>query len=205
MRCLCGLFLTAAFLIPAAVVQAGEGPDDRALSSNPSLSVIGKAPAFTLLDTSGKTVQLADYHGQVLLLAFVFTSCPGVCPMISRQMALLQGALKQGHLFGSQASMVSVTVDPETDTAPVLEKYARSYGADPSGWKFLREAPQKIKVTLKAYDEWTRRLPKGDLDHPARVYLIDQQGDIREIYSLAFFNEKQAFIDVDTLIKLPQR
>lgn len=103
-------------------------------------------------------------------------------------------------MFGRQASMVSVTVDPETDTAPVLENYARSYGADRSGWKFLREAPPKIKVTLKAYDEWTRRLPKGDLDHPARVYLIDQQGDIREIYSLAFFNEKQALLDIRKLL-----
>jgi protein SCO1/2 len=83
----------------------------------------------------------------------------------------------------------------------VLAKYASTYGADPSGWKFLREEPQKIKVTLKAYDEWTKRLPKGDLDHPARVYLIDQRGDIREIYSLAFFNEKQAHLDILALTK----
>lgn len=201
MRTVSGVVLLVAFLIPAATVQAWERLDDRALSSNPSLSVIGKAPEFTLLDTSGKTVRLADYHGQVVLLAFVFTSCPGVCPMISRQMALLQGALKESHLFGRQTSMLSVTVDPETDTAPVLAKYASTFGADPSGWKFLREAPQKIKVTLKAYDEWTKRLPKGDLDHPARVYLIDPQGDIREIYSLAFFNEKQAHLDILALMK----
>lgn len=195
------LVLASALLVSSVAPHAGEPSGDRTLSSNPSLSVIGKAPAFTLLDTSGKTVRLADYHGQVVLLAFVFTSCPGVCPLISRQMALLQEALKEGHVFGRQASMVSITVDPETDTAPVLAKYANFYGADPSGWKFLREAPQKIKVTLKAYDEWTRRLPKGDLDHPARVYLIDQQGDIREIYSLAFFNEKQAHLDILALMK----
>ena len=53
---------------------------------------------------------------------------------------------------------------------------------------------------LKAYDEWTKRLPKGELDHPARVYLIDQKGNIRDIYSLAFFNEKQALIDMRTLL-----
>jgi protein SCO1/2 len=193
--------MASVLLIPSVASHAGEDADDRALSSNPSLSVIGKAPAFTLLDTSGKTVRLADYRGQVVLLAFVFTSCPGVCPMISRQMALLQGALKEGHVFGREASMVSVTVDPETDTAPVLETYANSYGADPSGWKFLRETPEKIKVTLKAYDEWTRRLPKGDLDHPARVYLVDPNGNIREIYSLAFFNEKQARLDILALLQ----
>lgn len=42
--------------------------------------------------------------------------------------------------------------------------------------------------------------PKGELDHPARVYLIDQRGNIREIYSLAFFNEKQALIDIKALL-----
>jgi len=53
-----------------------------------------------------------------------------------------------------------------------------------------------------AYDEWTRLLPntKGWLDHPARVYLVDPKGNIREIYSLAFFNEKQALIDMRVLL-----
>jgi len=53
---------------------------------------------------------------------------------------------------------------------------------------------------LKAYDEWTKLLPKGELDHPARVYLIDQSGNIREIYSLAFFNDQQALLDMRKLL-----
>ena len=78
--------------------------------------------------------------------------------------------------------------------------YAKTYGADPAGWRFLRETREKTKPVLKAYDEWTKLLPKGELDHPARVYLIDQNGNIREIYSLAFFNERQALIDMRKLI-----
>jgi protein SCO1/2 len=96
--------------------------------------------------------------------------------------------------------MLSVTIDPETDTAPVLAAYARQYGADPAGWRFLRESEEKTKPILDAYNEWTRKLPKGDVDHPARVYLVDPKGNIREIYSLAFFNEKQALIDMKALL-----
>jgi protein SCO1/2 len=96
--------------------------------------------------------------------------------------------------------MLSMTIDPETDTAPVLAAYAKQYGADPAGWRFLRESEEKTQPILKAYDEWTKKLPKGDLDHPARVYLIDPAGNIREIYSLAFFNEKQAVIDIKVLL-----
>jgi protein SCO1/2 len=82
----------------------------------------------------------------------------------------------------------------------VLTEYAQKFGADAAGWRFLRETPAKMRPVLKAYDEWTKLLPKGELDHPARVYLVDQKGNIREIYSLAFFNEKQALIDIRTLL-----
>ena len=194
-----------AVLLPLALCLMGSGlaadsPDEPAISGNPSLSVIGRAPEFSLRDPSGKPVRLSDYEGHVVLLAFVFTTCPGVCPLISKQMSALQERLKHERLFGTRANLVSVTVDPETDTATVLSKYAKSYGADPAGWRFLRETPEKTQPVLKAYDEWTKLLPKGEIDHPARVYLIDQGGNIREIYSLAFFNEKQALIDIKALL-----
>jgi protein SCO1/2 len=185
---------------PGSPLLAAETPREPAVSANPSLSIIAHAPGFTLRDTSGKAVQLSDYQGRIVLLAFIFTTCPGVCPLISRQMAALQAGLKEAGLFGRQANLVSVTVDPETDTAKVLAEYAQKFGADPAGWRFLRETPAKTQPVLKAYDEWTKLLPKGELDHPARVYLIDQKGNIREIYSLAFFNEKQALIDIQTLL-----
>ncbi len=191
------LWLTLAATPP---LYAAGAPTEPAVSANPNLSVIARAPDFALRDTKGSTVRLSDYRGRVVLLAFVFTTCPGVCPLISRQMAALQAGLKEAGLFGRQANLLSVSVDPETDTAKVLVEYAQKFGADAAGWRFLRETPEKTKPVLKAYDEWTKLLPKGELDHPARVYLIDRKGNIREIYSLAFFNEKQALIDIRTLL-----
>jgi len=172
------------------------------ISTNPSLPVIARAPQFTLRDTGGRAVRLSDYRGQVVLLAFIFTTCPGVCPLISTQMSALQAALKSDGVFPEKARLISVTVDPRTDTAEVLVRYAKMFKADFAGWAFLREEPQRLKPVLKAYDEWTRVLPKteGWIDHPARVYLVDRGGNIREIYSLAFFNEKQARIDIRALL-----
>jgi len=66
--------------------------------------------------------------------------------------------------------------------------------------RFLRDEPSKLKKVLAAYDEWTKLLPKGEIDHPARVYLIDSQGRIREIYSLSFFHERQAKLDILALL-----
>jgi protein SCO1/2 len=197
-RLFCLPALLAALTGPAG--SAADMPAEPAVSTTPSLSVIAKAPGFTLQDTAGKPVKLSDYRGRTVLLAFIFTTCPGVCPLISKQMEYLQGKLKSAGLFGRQAVMLSMTIDPETDTAPALAAYARQYGADPEGWRFLRDSEEKTQPVLKAYDEWTKKTRKGDLDHPARVYLIDQHGDIREIYSLAFFNEKQALIDIQALV-----
>ena len=191
------------FLGAAPPLFSADALPEPAVSANPALTVIARAPDFALRDTQGSTVRLSDYRGRVVLLAFVFTTCPGVCPLISRQMSALQAGLKEAGLFGKQANLLSVTVDPETDTAKVLAEYAQKFDADSAGWRFLRETPAKTKPVLKAYDEWTRLLPKGEIDHPARVYLIDQKANIREIYSLAFFNEKQALIDMRKLVLEP--
>ena len=198
MRCGAAIAVGGALAHALGAVAAPEP----AVSGNPSLSVIARAPPFTLRDTSGRAVRLSDYRGQVVLLAFIFTTCPGVCPLISTQMSALQAGLKAEGLFPGRAKLVSVTVDPKTDTAKVLSRYAKEFKADPAGWAFLREEPERLKPVLQAYDEWTRLLPKGKgwIDHPARVYLVDPNGNIREIYSLAFFNEKQALIDMRTLL-----
>jgi cytochrome oxidase Cu insertion factor (SCO1/SenC/PrrC family) len=116
-------------------------------------------------------------------------------------------AVRQGaRLTGSpetrgRARILSVTVDPERDTAEALARYARRFGADPRVWSFLRDAPDRLRPVLAAYDEWTRRLPDGEIDHPARVHLIDQAGRVREIYALEFFDERQVFLDVRALLR----
>jgi protein SCO1/2 len=93
-----------------------------------------------------------------------------------------------------------VTVNPERDSAAALQDYARRFEANDANWLFLREQPAQLRPVLAAYDEWTKRLSDGDLDHPARVYLIDRQGMIREIYALSFFDERQVFHDIQMLV-----
>jgi protein SCO1/2 len=92
-------------------------------------------------------------------------------------------------------------VDPDRDSAEVLGRYAGRFGAGSDGWRFLREEPERLQQVLAAYDEWTRPQPDGEIDHPARLYLVDRKGNIREIYSLSFFDERQAFRDIQALLK----
>src|SRR5260221_9546813 len=96
---------------------------EQPLTAHPTLNVIAQAPDFALRDTQGNAVRLSDYRGQAVLLAFIFTSCPDVCPLISQQMSGLQRELKAAELFGRKAALLSVTIDPKVDSAQVLTKY----------------------------------------------------------------------------------
>ncbi len=92
--------------------------------------------------------------------------------------------------------LLSVIVDPSRDSAAVLANYASGLGADPVAWKFLRDSTEALTPVVGANHEWAKAMPNGELDHPARVHLIDADGRIREIYSLAFFDPRQALIDI---------
>jgi len=182
---------------PAA--PAGIESESFALSARPSLNVIAPAPDFALRDPAGKVVRLSEARGHVVLVAFIYTACTTACPILGHQMAVLQKRLKGEKLLPGRVKLFSVTVDPARDSAAVLARYASGLGADPAGWGFLRESAEALAPVLRAYQDWTRAMPDGEIDHPARLYLIDADGRIREIYSLAFFDPRQALIDIRAL------
>ena len=103
---------------------------------------------------------------------------------------------------GSAPPPPTVTVShPLQKSITEWDEYTGRFNAVDPAWHFLRDTPQRLQAVLDAYDEWTRPLPGGEIDHPARLYLIDRRGAIREIYALAFFDERQALIDIKTLIE----
>jgi protein SCO1/2 len=207
-RLAAGALATALALAPAApparahepVVAPGGSAPAPSLSPAPSLAVIRPAPDFTLPDLEGRPVHLSDLRGRVVLLAFIYTSCPSACPLITQRMAVLQARLAETRLFPARVNLLSITVDPERDSATVLARYAGAFGADPHGWRFLRDDAARLGPVLLAWDEWTRRVG-GEIDHPARLHLIDARGRVREIYSLSLFDERQAFLDIRALLR----
>jgi cytochrome oxidase Cu insertion factor (SCO1/SenC/PrrC family) len=180
----------------AAVSLAALGHDEKSppaspLSATPYMAVIREAPDFVLRDTENHAVRLSALRGRPVLVAFIYTTCTGACPLLSARMSRLQEMLEKASI---PAAFVSVSVDPRRDDAKTLAAYAKRFDAKPD-WHFVRGEPRM----LEAYEEWTQPLPSGELDHPARLHLVDAQGRVREIYSLAFFDEEQAFLDIQAL------
>ncbi len=133
-------------------------------------------PEFTLTDqTAAKFDSGPALNGHVWVADFMFTNCPGPCPRMSSQMRQVQDALA-----GTDARMVSLTVDPAHDTPPVLAKYAAYYAARPGVWFFLTGDLE----TLRHLDRDVFKLGDidGSLDHSTRFVLVDRQSQVRGFY-----------------------
>jgi protein SCO1 len=109
-----------------------------------------RVPRVTLLDQTGALVPLvAELSGSgPIILQFIFTTCPTVCPILTHSMSAAQDSNGQGM---DGARLVSITIDPEHDTPKRLASYAKEVGAA-KGWRFLTGEQAKIVEVLKAFD-----------------------------------------------------
>ena len=166
------------------------------------LPTIGPAPDFALTSQDGERVTLADYRGKVVAVAFIFTTCPDICPMLTAQMATVQNEL--GPDFGKTIAFVSITVDPERDTPEVLKGYAETFGANLDGWAFLTGHPTAVEEVGRRYGIFARRSAGGDVDHTLLTSIVDQQGNLRVQYIGVRFDLEEFESDLRSLVGEPE-
>ena len=107
--------------------------------------VLGTLPAFTLTDQRGQPFGSRELAGKIWVADFIFTSCQGVCPLLSERMAEVG---KRARHLGPDFHLVSISVDPERDTPARLAEYGARYGANPIAWSFLTGPEQAIQATV---------------------------------------------------------
>jgi protein SCO1/2 len=134
------------------------------------------APPFSLTDQDGNPLALADLRGKAVLLDFVYTSCPGPCPILTGLHVEVQRALDPA--LRDRVRLVSISLDPLTDTPARLREYARKRGADTANWSFLTGAPEEVDAVLRAYGVGSARQPDGTIGHLVVTFLIDGEGRI---------------------------
>jgi protein SCO1/2 len=115
----------------------------RRLTASPM--VLGGLPAFTLTDQRGQPFGSRELAGKIWVADFMFTSCQGVCPLLTQRMAEVG---KRARHLGPDFHLVSISVDPERDTPPRLAEYAARYGANPISWSFLTGSEQALQATV---------------------------------------------------------
>ena len=136
-------------------------------------------PDFQMVDQQGKKVTNADLRGKVLVVDFIFTTCPTICPRLTERMATLGKQLEAD----ADIHLVSITVDPENDTPEKLAAYGSRYGAKPEQWTFLTGEPEHVRTTvLKGFKMAVRRLSDVNIDHAEKFVLVDKQMHMRGVY-----------------------
>ena len=132
---------------------------------------------FHFLERSGKPLSTEDLKGKVWVGSLIFTRCTTTCIPMCAEMADLQDDFADEPDF----RIVATTVDPLYDTAEVLDKFGKSYGADPERWYFLTG---KIEDIRKFAVEGLRLPWKEEdaLTHSVHFVLVDRDGKIRDYF-----------------------
>ena len=138
------------------------------------------APAFTLTDQEGAAFSLSDLAGKWVLLDFVYTHCPGPCPILTGIHADVQKALPSE--VRERVHLVSISLDPARDTPAAMKTYALARGADLSDWSFLTGDASAIRQVLSDYGVGSGVQPNGEIEHLVITFLIDADGQIRKRY-----------------------
>ncbi len=173
------------------------------------LPTLGTASDGPVVDSTGQARTLYDVYGdKVVVLSFVYTRCSDVngCPLATFVLSRLQERLRAAGL-DRQVRLVSFSFDPGHDTPEVLETYAGHFRKPGADWTFVTSPrAADLDELLSAYDQWVIRDYDedgrflGTISHVLRVFLIDPERRIRNIYSVSFLHADTVINDVETLL-----
>ena len=132
-----------------------------------------KVPEFSFTDQDGKTITNKDYLGQVYVVDFFFTTCPTICPRMSKNLAVIQDKFKDNPDFG----IASFSINPENDTPEVLKAYAADYGVTSPNWHLLTGAKEDIyKLSNIGFNIFVNI---ENFEHSGDFALVDKEGYLR--------------------------
>jgi protein SCO1/2 len=176
-----------------------------AQAPSPRLAIISDAPDFTLVNQHSKTVKLSDFKGKVLLVSFIFTTCNGSCPATTHRMAKVEQLLNSRINFRPQVEFVTITLDPKRDTPEALRNYIQLFDLQTTnkakwfGWTFVTGSSETVAKTITDWGMWVKPGLNGQLDHPSRIFLVDRNLKIREIYNVDLLRYWEVAADIEDL------
>jgi len=137
----------------------------------------GKHPVggpFTLADSAGRRVSLADFRGRLVLLYFGFSRCPDVCPT---DLVAIAEALRTLGDSAAQVQPVFVTLDPERDTAAMIREYAAAFHP---AFVALTGSEAEVRAVATSFKVFYEKVPTQTggytIDHAAFTFLLDRDG-----------------------------
>lgn len=138
-----------------------------------------ESPSFTLQDADGKIVSNSDLRGKYLVVNFIYSGCPDVCPLHAERIAQIQEMVNDTPMK-DMVRFISITTDPTNDSGEVLLDYGAIHGLDPVNWIFLTATPgQPEDTTRRLAESFGHKFKKSDDGyqlHGIVTHVIDWDG-----------------------------
>ena len=135
------------------------------------------APDFTLTDgISGKPITLSAQHGKIVVLAFLYTHCPDVCPLTAERFRMAQQKLTDDER--DRTLFVAVSVDPRQDTPEAVQAFARDHGLS-KNFVFVVGGAAQLQPVWQAYGIRIETDQTAFVGHSDAIYLLDGKGQVR--------------------------
>lgn len=141
---------------------------------------------YTLINQDSSVVNFpADFKGKTVVIGFIYTNCPDICPMTTNNIKLVKDELDKENI--KDVTYLDISFDPERDSPSILRKYADVRGINTDNFKFLTESKSTLKTLLKDVNVYA--MP-GDTTvsgndtsyffiHTDRISVMDPEGKIR--------------------------
>ncbi len=178
-------------VIVVAVVQQHNTAALKTTSSTASGKLEGTvldnrpAPNFQLTDQLGKPISLAQFKGKPVVLTFLYTHCPDVCPLTAER--LHSTMLKLGNQ-AQDVGVLAVSTDPKRDTAEEALKFSQAHNMQ-DYWHFLVGKQQALSPIWSEYSIYAQQ-QQAQVNHTMAIYVIDKQGRERAFLSSDFTPEQ---------------
>ncbi len=194
-----------------SIGRSAEYDYDPPVPGSYTLPVIGAAGDGDVLTAEGEQARLRDIvRGQVTILSFIYTRCadPRACPMATGALFQVHGISLDDPEIARGLRLVTFSFDPEHDTPSVMADYAgmtRPGGLGSEWWFLTTRSKAELNPILAAYSQRVDPKknpldPLGPFYHVVRVYLIDRNGMVRNIYSYGLLDPRMVLTDVRTLL-----
>jgi len=207
MRLTYALALVAAFSGPVMAQSLEEVEETLQGREKYFQSVDLDAPGFTLQDSESHRVGLADFHGKVVILNFIYTHCPDVCPLHIERLVEIQQMINASPMK-EQVQFVTITTDPKQDTPQVLRDYGASHGLDKVNWALLTtKSDQTEDSTRRIAEAYGLKFTEADgmQMHGVVTHVIDQDGRLRARFHGLKFEPVNLVVFVNALVNKIQK
>lgn len=176
-----------------------------------ALPILGKAIDGHVIDSNGQPTTLHNLmsNDKITVLSFIYATCSDVngCPLATMVLHNMAKRLQQQSDIANKVRLLTLSFNPKHDTPAVMQQYGKNFKTEVE-WHFLTtDSERTLQPILQGYQQHIEKIhdvngkDTGTFSHVLRVYLIDQQRQLRNSYSVSFLHADTLINDIKSLLQ----